>query len=187
MSSWEAEWQRRFSLCLKEIKLNPVMWQCSCSKALMINANDQAIHLLPEPWKLRNLNWDRSKACRMEMFSQGDRSCTHKGFTNISSSRDQDTVLRLISSMPRNLKAEKKKLKLNCTTLGPRLFVSTYRFLGKVRFLQHHRLGLTEAIFRAFRALDSHLHSPLSCCAALWRLNHWWLLGSTLDIRDSVY
>lgn len=62
----------------------------------------------------------------------------------------------------------------------------TYRLRREVGLLQHHGLGLTEALSAALGTLNSHLHSSLRCGTALWRQDQRRLLPRTLEVRDSV-
>lgn len=65
--------------------------------------------------------------------------------------------------------------------------MSPYWFLKEDGFLQHHRLGLTEAVSRALRGLDAKLHCSLCRSAARSRQEgRWRLLGGALHTAGSV-
>lgn len=66
-------------------------------------------------------------------------------------------------------------------------FMSPYWFLKEDGFLQHHGLGLTEAVSGALRGLDAKLHCSLCRSAALWwQEERRWLLGGALHAAGSV-
>lgn len=66
-------------------------------------------------------------------------------------------------------------------------FMSPYWFLKEDGFLQHHGLGLTEAVSGALRGLDAKLHCSLRRSATLWRQEgRRRLLGGALHTAGSV-